>query len=114
MVVEQVANVGGVVNLQLAGKKLANKDGFFGKSDPFFILQKGREDGTFSTVYKSEYINNNLNPTWKPFQVKLQLLCNGDYNRPLRIQARAHHSPGNRAFSRVGATDGRADTQALQ
>lgn len=52
--VEQVANVGGSVTLQLAGRKLANLDGWFGKSDPFYLVHKGREDGSWVTVAKSE------------------------------------------------------------
>lgn len=42
-------------------------------------------NASFSTVYKSEVIKNNLSPTWKPFQVKVRDLCNADYNRPLKI-----------------------------
>lgn len=108
--VEQVANVGGVVHLTLFGSKLANLDGFFGKSDPFFVLQKGREDGAFVTVFKSEYIKNDLNPRWKPLQIKLQLLCNGDYNRPLRIQVCLPFQSLLAAERRVPARSPRAAT----
>lgn len=111
---EQIANVGGSVTLQFAGRKLANKDGWFGKSDPFFLIHKGREDGSWVTVAKSEargdcrlqsravlcrggahrplrpaaaqVIMNNLNPSWKPYRIPFSLLCNGDFNRPLRIE----------------------------
>ncbi len=29
-------------------------------------------------VHKTEWINNSLNPVWKPFQVAMHKLCNGD------------------------------------
>ena len=39
----------------------------------------------FSVVYKSEVIQNNLNPIWKPAKLKVRDLCNGDHNRALKI-----------------------------
>ena len=61
-------------------------DGWFGKSDPFFMLSKAREDGTYVPCCKSDVIENNLNPVWKPLRVPLQRLCNGDVNRPLKLE----------------------------
>ena len=29
---------------------------------------------------------DNLNPVWKPFQIKVQKLCAGDYNRQVRVR----------------------------
>ena len=83
---EEARSVKGTVMLTLRGVKLANKDGFFGKSDPFFVLSKAREDGTFAPCVKSEVVKNNLNPTWPVLRVPLQRLCNGDLNRPLRLE----------------------------
>jgi hypothetical protein len=61
-------------------------DGWFGKSDPFFVLSKGREDGAYVPCCKSDVVENNLNPVWKPLRVPLQRLCNGDVNRPLKLE----------------------------
>jgi Ca2+-dependent lipid-binding protein len=36
-------------------------------------------------VYKSEVVKNDLRPTWKPMKLKVRDLCNGDYNRALKI-----------------------------
>jgi hypothetical protein len=44
------------------------------------------EDGTFAQVYKSEVIQNNLDPVWRPFEIPLQRLCNGDMHRPVLFQ----------------------------
>ena len=61
-------------------------DGWFGKSDPFFVISKSREDGTFAACCKSDVVTNNLSPTWKPLRVPLQRLCNGDMSRPLKLE----------------------------
>jgi len=73
--------------LGLSGKHLANKDGFFSKSDPYYELHKAREDGSWIPVYRSVYLKNTLNPNWPVAKkISLQTLCNGDYDRPLRIE----------------------------
>ena len=52
------------LHLQLRAFKLDRKDGMFGKSDPFFILEREREaDGAhWLPVFKSEVRRNTLNP----------------------------------------------------
>ena len=32
-----------------------------------------------------QVIQNNLNPKWKPFQIPVQQLCNGDYDRTIQV-----------------------------
>lgn len=66
------------------GIKLMNTDGWFDKSDPFLRFSRIREDKTLIQVHETEVIMDNLNPIWKPFEIKLQKLCNGDTNRPIR------------------------------
>ena len=36
---------------------------------------------SFTACHKTEVIKNTLNPTWKPFQIPVAKLCNGDYDR---------------------------------
>jgi hypothetical protein len=83
---EEAAAVKGTVVLSLRGVKLANRDGWFGKSDPFFVLSKGREDGAFTPCAKSNVVKNDLSPSWQPLRLPLQRLCNGDLQRPLRLE----------------------------
>ncbi|KAG2385825.1 hypothetical protein C9374_002974 [Naegleria lovaniensis] len=81
---EQInSNVTDDVEIQLAGISLAKMD-FFGKSDPFFIIEK-LHNGQYINVFQSETIMNTLNPVWKPFRMPLTKLCNGDVMRPLKI-----------------------------
>jgi len=58
---------------------------FFGQSDPYFLIQKSTEDNQYLTVYQSETIMSNLNPVWKPFKISIAKLCNGDYQRTLKV-----------------------------
>jgi hypothetical protein len=77
-----------------AGIKLANKDGWFGKSDPFLEISKIREDGSFVHVFKNQPVMNNLSPTWPVVRIPLQQLCNGDLDRPIKIDIMDWDSDG--------------------
>lgn len=75
------------VRLRFSGSSLPNLDGLFGKSDPFLVISRMREDrSTWTQVFKTETIDNNLNPNWRPFEIPVQQLCNGDYKRTLQLQ----------------------------
>ena len=75
---EQVGmNAMGKVRIQFKAIKLDNKD-FLGKSDPYYILKKKMPNGDWSLVYKSEYIENDLNPTWKAMEKPLSEICGGN------------------------------------
>ena len=73
-----------VVHMQLYAQKLDKKD-FFGKSDPYFVISKQLPGGQYSVVHRSEVIKNTLDPTWKPFQKPVVELCNGQYDRNLKV-----------------------------
>ncbi|CAH0476660.1 unnamed protein product [Peronospora belbahrii] len=84
---EEVKASSEAVRLRFCATGLANMDGIFGKSDPFLVISRLREDGeSWTQVHRTETIDNNLNPNWKRFELPLQQLCNGDYKRPLSLQ----------------------------
>lgn len=69
------------------GRSLDRKD-FFGKSDPFlefyrFVPQGdiGNNFGTRQMVHRTEFIKKTLNPEWKPFEITVRHLCEGDKDR---------------------------------
>lgn len=66
----------------------------FSKSDPMIRISKLQADGTWTPVYQTEEIQNNLNPIWRPFSRTLQQLCNGDKNRALLIECFDYNSNG--------------------
>lgn len=83
---EAKTNTRDVFCVTFSGQKLANKDGFFGKSDPFLVVSRKNEDNSWSIVWKSNKIDNNLNPKWAPVKLSMSQLCNADIDRPLKIE----------------------------
>jgi len=83
---EELASCTDFVTLGLAASKLLNKEGFFGKSDPFYTIKRLREGGEWMQVFQSGVITKNLNPRWLPYSVSVQSLCNGDYDARLKIE----------------------------
>lgn len=70
-----------------------------GRSDPFFELSKKNADYStgqvkWNVVYRSEHIDNNLNPYWRPTSIGLETLCYGDLNWPLKITVLDHNDNG--------------------
>ncbi|XP_028430545.1 LOW QUALITY PROTEIN: copine-9 [Perca flavescens] len=81
---EELSNCRDIATMQLCANKLDKKD-FFGKSDPFLVFYRSNEDGTFTICHKTEMIKNNLNPVWQPFTIPVRALCNGDYDRTVKV-----------------------------
>jgi len=84
--IRQVSSCADQINLQFQGKGLKNKDGWFGKSDPFYTISRCNEDNSYTLVFKSEVVMDDLSPNFKVARVQVQKLCNGDYMRPLKIE----------------------------
>ncbi|XP_044182239.1 copine-8-like isoform X1 [Acropora millepora] len=85
---EEVFDCKDVLTLELKGHKLDKKD-FFGKSDPFLVFYRSNEDSSytsFTACHRTEVIKNTLNPVWKPFTIPARTLCNGDYDRSIRVE----------------------------
>uniref|UniRef100_A0A8C2CFT5 Copine VIII n=1 Tax=Cyprinus carpio TaxID=7962 RepID=A0A8C2CFT5_CYPCA len=73
------------VLMQFCGNKLDKKD-FFGKSDPFLVFYRSNKDGTFTICHKTEVVKNTLDPVWQAFKIPVRALCNGDYDRAIKIE----------------------------
>jgi hypothetical protein len=43
------------------------------------------EDGNWTVVWENQHINSTLNPRWAVVTIAMAALCNGDVDRPLRI-----------------------------
>jgi len=92
MVYAQIASVtegAGTLVLSLRGLGLKNVERtLFGKSDPFFevsALRESQNGSAWDVVYRSEYIDHNLNPVWKDARVSVDTLCRGDHAQPVKI-----------------------------
>ncbi|XP_041692463.2 copine-8-like [Coregonus clupeaformis] len=82
---EELSNCRESVMLQFCGNKLDKKD-FFGKSDPFLVFYRSNEDGSFTICHKTEVVKNTLDPVWQAFKIPVKALCNGDYDRVIKVE----------------------------
>ncbi|XP_031419862.1 copine-8 [Clupea harengus] len=82
---EELGNCRESVLLQFCGNKLDKKD-FFGKSDPFLVFYRSNVDGSFTISHKTEVVKNTLDPVWQAFKIPVRVLCNGDYDREIKIE----------------------------
>ncbi|XP_077571595.1 copine Va isoform X2 [Stigmatopora nigra] len=82
---EELGNCRDYASMQFCANKLDKKD-FFGKSDPFMVFYRSNEDGTFTICHKTEVMKNTLNPVWQPFSIPVRALCNGDYDRTIKVE----------------------------
>lgn len=82
---EELSSCKEEVTMQYSAHQLDKKD-FFGKSDPFLAFYRCNEDGSFTVVHRTEVIKRTLNPTWRTFTINIRLLCNGDYERPIKVE----------------------------
>ena len=85
---------GDIVTMQFTGKKLENKDNF-SRSDPYYTISKTMGSGQFVEVIRSNVVNDSLNPSWAPITIRVSDLCNGDYDRQLKIEVMDHDNHGN-------------------
>lgn len=76
--------MGDIVKFQIKGVKLDQKD-FLGKSDPYLHILRIESNGSESIIHKTEIVKNTLDPSWRPFDVTVGRLCNGDYTAKLKF-----------------------------
>jgi len=88
------------LELQFMAKKLDKKDWLPWKSsDPFLQISRSNErPGDFTVVHRTEHINNNCNPVWKPFIIPIRSLCNGDLDRNLKFECFDYNESGNHTY----------------
>uniref|UniRef100_A0A8C3FP59 Copine family member 9 n=4 Tax=Emydidae TaxID=8476 RepID=A0A8C3FP59_CHRPI len=108
---EELSNCRDIVTMQLCANKLDKKD-FFGKSDPFLVFYRSNEDGTFTICHKTEVVKNTLNPVWQPFSIPVRALCNGDYDRTVKIDVYDWDRDGSHDFIGEFATSYRELSRA--
>ncbi|XP_036978296.1 copine-8 isoform X1 [Acanthopagrus latus] len=94
---EELNNCRESVMMQFCGNKLDKKD-FFGKSDPFLVFYRSNEDGTFTICHKTEVVKNTLNPVWQAFKIPVRALCNGDYDRTIKVEVYDWDRDGSHDF----------------
>uniref|UniRef100_A0A671MQB9 Copine Vb n=1 Tax=Sinocyclocheilus anshuiensis TaxID=1608454 RepID=A0A671MQB9_9TELE len=94
---EELGNCRDSATMQFCANKLDKKD-FFGKSDPFMVFYRSNEDGTFTICHKTEVVKNTLNPVWQLFTIPVRALCNGDYDRTIKVEVYDWDRDGSHDF----------------
>ncbi|XP_039605791.1 copine-5-like [Polypterus senegalus] len=94
---EELGNCRDSATMQFCANKLDKKD-FFGKSDPFMVFYRSNEDGTFTICHKTEVVKNTLNPVWQSFSIPVRALCNGDYDRTIKVEVYDWDRDGSHDF----------------
>ncbi|XP_061944867.1 protein BONZAI 3 [Populus nigra] len=82
------------VELTLRCCHLANKD-LFSLSDPFLRISRMVEGGGSVPICKTEVVNNNLNPMWRPLCLSMQQFGSKASETPLVIECFDFNSSGN-------------------
>ncbi|XVF06587.1 hypothetical protein REPUB_Repub06bG0062100 [Reevesia pubescens] len=80
------------VEMKLHCSQLDNKD-MFSKSDPFLRISRLTENGNSVPICKTEVIDNNLNPVWRPLHLSMQQF--GSKYNPLLVECFDFNSNGN-------------------
>ena len=80
---------GETLKLKMSGKNMLNKDGLFGKSDPYLKIKAIRGDGSVEDVpgNTTKWIDNEENPIWEELCVSMFELCRGDVSVKVRLEA---------------------------
>ncbi|XP_015570574.2 protein BONZAI 3 isoform X2 [Ricinus communis] len=80
------------IELTFHCSNLDNKD-IFSQSDPFLRISRLVESGAYIPICKTEVVNNNLNPVWRPLYLSMQQFASK--NNPLVIECFDFNSNGN-------------------
>lgn len=93
IVIEEISSCKKFVEMQFAAKNLIKKQ-WFCANDPFLVFSRSNEDGTHSVVYKTE-LGHSQNHQWISISIHARTLCNGDFDRSIKIDCFDNRSDGN-------------------
>lgn len=82
------------IQLQFHAKHL-DKLCWYARNDPFLLLYRSNEDGSSSVVARTSVAHSTQNPKWPPIVTKVRTLCNGDYDRSIKIECYDSRSNGD-------------------
>ncbi|RWS12337.1 uncharacterized protein B4U79_04843 [Dinothrombium tinctorium] len=94
IVVEELSSCKQLVYFRFKANKL-KKPVWFLKPDPFLTFWRANEDGSYSVVHKTEVLRSTQNPLWSQAKIQVRTLCNGDFERSIRIDCLDYRHNGN-------------------
>lgn len=93
IVTEEVSCSRQTVEIQFQASNLPKLHTLF-RNDPFLVISRSNED-SYSVVAKTEPAHSTQNPTWKPLTIRMTTLCNGDYERDIKIDCFDYRKNGD-------------------
>ncbi|CAH1765231.1 64_t:CDS:10 [Entrophospora sp. SA101] len=92
---EEVSKSKRNLQLQFQARKIVNKGRFFRtKATTFLVIsRKNESNNIFSPVNKSEVVSSS-SPCWQELYIRESTLCNGDYDRELKLQVKQYKRNG--------------------
>lgn len=94
IVTEEVAACKKNIQLEFHAKHL-EKMCWFVRNDPLLVLYRSNEDGSSSVVARTEVVKSTQNPKWNKITTKVRTLCNGDFERSIKIECYDNRSNGD-------------------
>lgn len=94
IVTEELSGCKQIAHIQFRAENL-KKFSWLCSNDPFLVISRSNEDGSHSVVAKTEVARSTQNPTWTPIQIRATTLCNGDFDRNIKIDCYDHRSNGS-------------------
>jgi hypothetical protein len=82
---EEIQRGKDIVKMQFVGNQLDIRGGFLHSYLPYLTLSRAMESGEFQVVHKTAK-SPGKSPVWSMYELSVQILCNNDYNRPLRLE----------------------------
>lgn len=84
IVTEEVMSCRQIAEMHFEARDLPKQMPVF-RNDPFLAISRSNEDGSYSVVARTESCRSTSHPTWKPITIRITTLCNGDFDRAIRI-----------------------------
>lgn len=94
IVTEELSGCKQIADIQFRAENL-KKFSWLCSNDPFLVISRSNEDGSHSVVTKTEVARSTQSPTWTPIRIRATTLCNGDYDRNIKIDCYDHRSNGS-------------------
>lgn len=94
VVTEEVSTCKRIAEIQFRATNLPKLNPLI-RNDPFLIISRSNEDGSFSVVIKTDPVRSTQNPIFKPITIRIATLCNGDFERDIKIECFDYRSNGN-------------------
>lgn len=94
IVTEELSNCKQIVDVQFRAENL-RKLSWICNNDPFLVIYRSNEDGSYSVVAKTDTVYSTQNPVWKPIVMRARSLCNGDEDRSIKIDCYDNRTSGS-------------------